>query len=205
MGLRVASGGPCSARTHPIRLREGCGARHAKGTRGATTGQPYGILCCTGGGRDLGRLAIFHPYRFYYPSRNIMLTRRELLARGSTVLLLVPIISCSTSNSGPSCSGTNVLSSRDASHTHTVCVLSSNLTSPPAGGVTYTTSNEGGHTHQLTLAQADLTALNADQTLTVACTSDVDPANGTAHIHNFTITKGDNTGNGGGGGDPGGW
>jgi hypothetical protein len=80
------------------------------------------------------------------------------------------------------------------------------MSSPPAAGVTYTTSNEGSHTHKVTLAQADLTAISAGQTVTVTSTSDIDPANGTAHTHHFAIKKGDNTGAGsGGGGDPSGW
>lgn len=138
-----------------------------------------------------------------------MLTRRALLARGSTLLLLVPIVGC-TSNStnspaGPSCAGTDTLSSVDAAHTHTVCILNSDLTNPPAAGATYTTSNEGAHTHQVTLTQANLTSINAGQSVTIASTNDTDPANGTAHTHHFTITKGDNTGVGSGGSDPGGW
>jgi len=143
-----------------------------------------------------------------------MLTRRALLARGSTVLLLVPILGCSMSSSdppgvpgpGPSCAGTNILSSVDASHTHTVCVRTSDLASPPAGGVTYTTSSNGEHTHMVTLAQADLTAINAGQTVTVVCTNDVDPVNGAAHTHHFAISKGANTGSGSGSGsgEPGG-
>lgn len=144
-----------------------------------------------------------------------MLTRRELLARGSTVLLLVPIIGCSTSpaptttpvgsGSGPSCAGTDILSTVDEAHTHTLCVLTSDLTRPPSGGVTYTTSNDGGHTHMVVLAQSDLIAINAGQTVTVASTNDVDPVSGTTHTHHFTIIKGDNTGGGGSGsGEPGG-
>jgi hypothetical protein len=94
----------------------------------------------------------------------------------------------------------------DASHTHTLCVLTSDLASPPAAGVTYTTSSDGGHTHKVTLAQADLMAINAGQTMTVTSTSDLDPANGSAHTHKFAITKGVNTGNGSGSGsgEPGG-
>ena len=140
-----------------------------------------------------------------------MLTRRQLLARGSTLLLLVPIVGCSTSSDpapgpgpGPACSGTDVLSSSDAAHTHTVCVLDTDMATPPAAGVTYTTSNDGGHTHKVTLTAANLTALSAGQTVTISSTSDVDPVNGTAHTHHFAIKKGDNTGAGGGSQDPGG-
>jgi hypothetical protein len=136
-----------------------------------------------------------------------MLTRRELLARGTTVLLLVPIVGCTTSSDPttvpvPSCAGTTTRSSVDAAHTHTVCVLNTDLSSPPAAGVSYTTSTDGGHTHQVTLTKADLTAINAGQQMMVTSTSDVDPGNGSPHTHKFSITKGD-TG-GGGSGDPGG-
>ena len=90
-----------------------------------------------------------------------MLTRRDVLLRGTTLLLLVPVIGCSTSSGttpgpGASCAGPITVSSVDASHTHTVCVLTSDLTHPPASGVTYTTSTDGEHTHNVTLAAADL-------------------------------------------------
>jgi hypothetical protein len=139
-----------------------------------------------------------------------MLTRRAFLARGTTVLVLVPIVACTASSTptagpGASCAGTDVLSSTDASHTHTVCILNSDLTNPPASGATYTTSIDGQHTHNVTLTQANLTALNGGQTITVTSTNDVDPLNKTPHAHSFSITKGDNTGNGGGGGGSGGW
>jgi len=136
-----------------------------------------------------------------------MLTRRAFLTRGTTVLLLVPVVGCSMSSSPPgpgaSCAGTDVRSSVDASHTHTVCVLTSDLTHPPASGVTYTTSTDGAHFHTVALAQADLTAINAGQTVMVTSTNDVDPTNGAAHTHTFSITKGNSSGSGSG--DPGGW
>ena len=146
-----------------------------------------------------------------------MLTRRAMLAQGTTLLLLVPVIGCSMNSSGSTapppppgpggvtCAGTNVVSSVDASHTHTVCVLDSDLASPPLAGVTYTTSTDGGHTHKVMLAHDDLAAIHAGQTVTVTTTSDVDPVNGADHSHMFAIMKG--TGTGGGSGDPGsgGW
>jgi hypothetical protein len=138
-----------------------------------------------------------------------MLTRRDLLTRGTTLLLLVPVLGCSMSSSsgtpGPgSCGGINVFSSVDAAHTHTLCVLDSDLTNPPVGGVTYTTSDNGEHTHKVTLAQADLTAIHSGQTVMVTSTSDVDPINGAAHTHTFSISKA-SSGSGSGSGDPGGW
>jgi hypothetical protein len=137
-----------------------------------------------------------------------MLTRRDILTRGTTLLLLVPVLGCSMSSTtttpGATCAGTSVFSSVDAAHTHTVCVLDSDLTNPPVGGVTYTTSVNGEHTHIVTLAQADLTAIHGGQTVTVTSTSDVDPINGMAHTHSFAISK---AGSGSGSGDPGsgGW
>ncbi|HET7502923.1 MAG TPA: hypothetical protein VFK02_18010 [Kofleriaceae bacterium] len=72
------------------------------------------------------------------------------------------------------------------------------MATPPAAGVTYTTSNVGGHVHTITLSQTQLTSLNSGQMVTVTSTND------SAHTHTFTIKKGDNTGDGGGGSDPGG-
>ena len=124
-----------------------------------------------------------------------MLTRRDVLTRGATLLLLVPVIGCTTSSSTPppgpggTCAGTDVTSSVDAAHLHTVCVLSSDLTNPPPGGVTYITSSNGEHTHNVTLSAANLTAINGGQTVMVTSTSDVDPINGAAHTHTFMIKK----------------
>ena len=141
-----------------------------------------------------------------------MLTRRQLLARGATLFVLVPVVGCSSSPSDPpasggSCSGTIALSSKDALHTHTVCILNSDMSAPPAGGVMYTTSDEGGHTHKIMLTQADLTSMGGGQTIMKTSTMDVDQINGVNHAHTFALTKGSNTGSGGGGGggDPGGW
>src|SRR4051812_17053351 len=81
-----------------------------------------------------------------------MFTRRELLSRGTTLLLLIPVVGCSSSSSDAgSCAGVESTSTVEASHTHTVCVVTSDLTSPPAAGVTYTTSNVGSHTHKVAL------------------------------------------------------
>src|SRR5262249_7802601 len=128
-----------------------------------------------------------------------MLTRRQLLSRGTTVLLLVPILGCSSSSSSspppvdassaPGCNGIESTSTINAQHTHTVCVLTSDLTTPPTAGATYTTSNVGNHTHTIMLAQADLTAINGGQTITVTSSNVVDPLNGAAHTHMFAIMK----------------
>lgn len=118
-----------------------------------------------------------------------MLTRRELLTRGTTLLVLVPIVGCSSSSDGPSCDGVDSTSTVNASHTHTVCVPTADLTNPPAAGAIYTTSNEGMHTHKVTLSQANLTAINGGQTVPVTSSSDPDPINGQVHSHDFSIKK----------------
>jgi hypothetical protein len=127
-----------------------------------------------------------------------MLTRRQLLTRGTTLLVLVPvlvpvvapILGCSSSSSdGPSCAGVDTTSSVDSSHTHTVCVLTTDLTAPSAMGAVYTTSTESMHTHKVTLTQANLTAINAGQTATVTSSVDNDPIDNSAHSHTFAIKK----------------
>lgn len=127
-----------------------------------------------------------------------MLTRRQLLARGTTLLVLVPVVpavlqACSSSSpneqQGPSCAGTADLSSVNEGHTHSVCVLTSDMTSPPASGVTYTSSNDGNHTHTITLTAAQLSAISSGQSVKVTSTSDIDPNTNMAHTHDWTITK----------------
>ena len=122
-----------------------------------------------------------------------MFTRRELLTRGTTMLLLIPVVGCSSSSNdqpqGGSCAGTESTSTVEFAHTHTVCVLTADLTSPPSAGVAYTTSNVGSHTHKVTLTAVNLTAINSGQAVTVTSTTDPDPTNGMVHSHNFTIQK----------------
>jgi hypothetical protein len=123
-----------------------------------------------------------------------MFTRRELLTRGTTMLLLIPVVGCSSSSSsnqtdGGSCAGVESTSTVNASHTHTVCVLTSDLTSPPPNGATYTTSNVGSHTHRVMLTAANLTAINSGQAVMVTSTTDPDPINSMNHSHDFTIQK----------------
>ena len=122
-----------------------------------------------------------------------MFTRRELLTSGTTLLLLVPVLGCSSSSSnaadGGSCAGIDSTSTVNASHTHTVCVLTTDLTNPPAAGVSYTTSNESNHTHKVALTAANLSAINGGQTATVTSSSDPDPINNEIHSHDFMIKK----------------
>ncbi len=128
-----------------------------------------------------------------------MLTRRQLLTRGSTLLVLVPVLpaliqGCSSGSSsdhqgGGSCAGTDPLSTVNAGHTHTVCVPNSDMTSPPAAGATYTSSNDGNHTHTIALTAQQLSTISSGGSVTVTSSSDVDPVNGEAHTHNWTIIK----------------
>lgn len=117
-----------------------------------------------------------------------MFTRRELLTRGTTVLLLIPVIGCSSSSDDGSCAGVESTSTNNSQHTHTLCVLTSDLMSPQAP-VTYTTSNVSNHTHRVTLTAANLTAIIGGQTVMVTSTSDPDPIDGTVHSHDFMIKK----------------
>jgi len=133
-----------------------------------------------------------------------MLTRRQLFVRGTTLLMLVPVIpavlqACSSSSSdsssapsdapGNACAGTDPLSTVNAGHTHSLCVPTSDMTSPPAAGATYTSSNDGNHTHKITLTAEQLASIASGQSVTVTSTSDVDPINQVAHSHSWTITK----------------
>jgi len=122
-----------------------------------------------------------------------MFTRRDLLTRGTTLLLLIPVVGCSSSSSNPSdggsCDGVESTSTNVAAHTHTLCVPTADLTSPPAGVKMYTTSNVGSHTHVVMLTAANLTAINGGQTVTVTSSTDPDPINGMAHSHDFMIKK----------------
>lgn len=165
--------------------------------------------CVARYGCDLGRLA--SSLIGYYPREDadrdrrivighftellsiIMLTRRQLLTRGTTLLVLVPILGCSSSDGDGTpdgtCAGVSTTSTVDAQHTHTLCVLTTDLTTPLAGGVTYTTSVDGSHSHKVVLTQADLTSINAGQTVTVTSSNDVDPINNALHMHGFSIKK----------------
>jgi len=133
-----------------------------------------------------------------------MLTRRQLLARGTTWLILAPIVpavlqACSSSSSsapntpadaaGNACAGTDPQSTLNEGHTHSVCVPTSDMTSPPAAGATYTSSNEGNHTHTITLTATQLASIQAGHSVTVTSTSDVDPITHAAHTHDWTIAK----------------
>ena len=113
------------------------------------------------------------------------------------MLVLVPILGCSSDDdgggggggSGGACAGVRSTSSFESQHTHTLCVLTTDLTTPPSAGVSYTTSIDSSHSHKVSLGQADLAAINAGQTVMVTSSSDVDPINSESHTHRFSIKK----------------
>jgi hypothetical protein len=128
------------------------------------------------------------------------LTRRELMAQSTVLLLLVPVArgatGCSSSSpsSSPSssvppgaeaqadCTGVFTTSSVANNHTHTLCVATTDLTNPPAAGMVYTTSTTLNHDHTVTLTQAQLQSINAGMAVTVTST-------GVTPNHDFAITK----------------
>ena len=117
-----------------------------------------------------------------------MQTRRAFLASTTVTLLLIPLASAACTSSGPmragngSCNGVQTTSSVALSHTHTLCVPSTDLADPQAGGMTYTTSGPDP-THTVTLTQAQLQAIEAGQTVNV--TTSV----AASHTHDFAIRK----------------
>jgi len=72
---------------------------------------------------------------------------------------------------------------------HMVCVLTSDLTNPPAGGGTYTTINVSSHTHTVMLTKDQLTMIESGATVMITSSSTVDPLDGRAHTHAFSIVK----------------
>jgi hypothetical protein len=116
-----------------------------------------------------------------------MLNRREFVSGTTIAFLLVPLAACSsgggaTPGSASDCSGLSATSSVALGHTHTVCVLETDLTSRPAAGVTYTTSlPDPMHTIFLTAAQ--LSMINGGQSVTVTTST-----NGN-HNHQFVLIR----------------
>jgi hypothetical protein len=131
-----------------------------------------------------------------------MLTRRQLLSRGTTLLMMVPVIpavlqACSSSSSSgggapeqscPSGSFTTN-SSFDDDHSHLLCIPTSDITNPPANGATYTALENGSHVHTVVLSAAQLAAIGAGGSAMVTSSSDLDPISGVVHPHTFNISK----------------
>jgi hypothetical protein len=110
---------------------------------------------------------------------------------GLVTLLLIPL-GCSSSSGystptpgGAACDGVSSTSSVVDAHTHTICVLQTDLSSPPASGASFQSSNVGGHTHMVVLTQTDLTMIAGGGSVTV--TSSL--GEGGQAAHEFTIMK----------------
>jgi hypothetical protein len=119
-----------------------------------------------------------------------MQTRRSFLSETTVTLLLIPIVplfGCSSSNSpsGEACTGVSSTSTNVGNHTHTICVLASDLATPPAGGATYTSTNAGdpAHTHTVTLSMQQLQSIASNGSVTVTSSSAL------SHTHDFMIQK----------------
>ena len=116
------------------------------------------------------------------------ISRRELLSRSSTVLLLlIPVAGCSNSSveeadgDASACSGVFEISTVTNNHTHSLCVPSTDISSPPTGGATYTTSTNLNHSHTVTLTQAQLQTIGSGGSVTVTTSAPL--------AHDFTIQK----------------
>jgi hypothetical protein len=114
-----------------------------------------------------------------------MLNRRQFVSGATVALLLVPVAACSASSamsSGASgCTGLSATSSVALGHTHTVCVLQTDLTNPPSAGVTYTTSGPDP-THTVSLTAAQLTSIHQGQSVTVTTSTSG------GHTHQFVLS-----------------
>jgi hypothetical protein len=128
-----------------------------------------------------------------------MQSRREFLSSATVTLLLIPfgatVVACGSSNSpAPAASsndsngvagcdnGIGETSTVANNHTHTICVLDTDLTNPPAAGVTYVTSNVEDHTHNVTFTQAQLQMINSGGSVTVTSSAP-------QPTHDFTVVK----------------
>lgn len=118
------------------------------------------------------------------------------------MLILTPLVAplvagCGSgygSSSSPSpdastCSGVGGQSTTDDQHSHAICVPTADLMSPPASGGTYTSAVASSHTHTLVLTSAQLAMIQSGQAVTVMSSSDVNPLDGDAHTHHWTLRK----------------
>lgn len=118
------------------------------------------------------------------------MNRREFLKGSIVTLLAIPLVGCGSDDqpagtggsTNNSCQGTSATGSF-VGHTHTVCVLSTDLTNPPSGGGTYNTTSNSGHLHSVVLTQANLVTINGGASVTV------DSSSSSGHTHSFTIQK----------------
>lgn len=117
------------------------------------------------------------------------MTRREVLIRVGSLLLLVPagtaFVGCG--DDGDDDGGANgaltFTSTVEQAHSHAVTIQMRELTDPPAGGVTRNTSSDAGHLHAVTLTEADLNAIDAGQVVAKVTTLVA------AHTHSFEFKR----------------
>jgi hypothetical protein len=131
----------------------------------------------------------------------MLTTRRFFLSQATTTLLLIPIVGvavhCGSSSTGstpapagtaPPAGATDITTVSTSAtdpigpHTHSVTVLSMDLSSPPAAGVIYTSTTVNTHAHTIMLSSAMLTSIEAGTPVTVTSSS-------TGHTHDFMIKK----------------
>jgi hypothetical protein len=121
----------------------------------------------------------------------VSMNRREVIFRVGGILLAIPasrvLMACGSDSGGAAANSFRFTSSLDDSHTHTVDLLKTDVSTPPAAGVTETTSLEQSHTHTVSLTVADLDSINAGNTVTKTTSEDETP--GHVHTHTFAFHK----------------
>lgn len=118
------------------------------------------------------------------------MNRREVIFRIGGIFLAIPasrVLMACGSDSGGAANSFRFTSSFDDSHTHTVDLLKTDVSTPPAAGVTETTSLVQTHTHTVSLTVADLDSINAGNTVTKTTSEDETP--GHIHTHTFAFHK----------------
>jgi len=122
-----------------------------------------------------------------------MYTRRELFLGSLKLVVLLPLVGCSSNDTPQDCKTANqvtntsgsltVTSSCNGGHTHDFEVAAMDLSSPPAAGVSGDSSvyDDDGHSHTVTLTMAQLAQIQSGTAVTV--TSGVT----LSHAHTFVF------------------
>ncbi len=112
------------------------------------------------------------------------MNRREVIFRIGGLLLVIPASRVLTAcGSGGNSNTLTFTTSFNDSHTHTVSLELSEITTPPAAGVTKITSLNSSHTHTVSLTEADLASIDAGNTVTKTTSEDETPG----HVHTHTV------------------
>ena len=116
------------------------------------------------------------------------MNRREVIFRIGGILLAIPasrvLLACGGDSGGTNPQSLSFTSSSELSHTHTVTLQLTEISTPPAVGVDKTTSNDLNHTHRVSLTAAELDSINQGNTVTKTTTNDDN------HTHQFAFRKG---------------